>query len=156
MTRSLFGSGAVIAFGKRVFLFLAARILVKDIVSDPFLRLLGRYVLVPAAALYALGLLDPALVWLEGQPRAVRESASTEIWVTDWRNGDWIDARAATYVSGRITPMEYGLGAQSQPVDGGLGFAQAKERIFEVERRFDIHGAHLDEAAAGGSERKAR
>ncbi|MEZ5720961.1 MAG: mechanosensitive ion channel [Paracoccaceae bacterium] len=65
VTRSLFGSGAVIAFGKRVFLLLAARILVKDIVSDPFLRLLGRYVLVPVAALYALGLLDPALVRLE-------------------------------------------------------------------------------------------
>ncbi len=66
VTRSLFGSGAVIAFGKRVFLFLAARILVKHIISDPFLRLLGRYVLVPVAALYAFGLLDPALIWLEG------------------------------------------------------------------------------------------
>lgn len=66
VTRSLFDSGAVIAFGKRVFLFLAARILVKDIVTDPFLRLLGRYVLVPAAALYALGLVDPLVAWLDG------------------------------------------------------------------------------------------
>ena len=97
-----------------------------------------------------------ALVWLEGQPRAVRESPSTEIWVTDWRNGDWIDARAATYISGRLTPMEYGLGAQLQPVKGGLGFARAKERILEVERRFDIHGAHLDEAAAGASAQTPR
>ena len=63
---SLFGSGAVIAFGKRVFLFLAARILVKHIISDPFLRLVGRYVLVPIAALYALGILDDALGWLAG------------------------------------------------------------------------------------------
>jgi len=66
VTRSLFGSGAVIAFGKRLFLFLAARILVKDILTDPFLRLLGRYVLVPVAALHAFGLLVPALAWLEG------------------------------------------------------------------------------------------
>jgi len=58
VTRSLFGSGAVIAFGKRVFLFLAARALAKNIITDPFLRLLAKYVLVPAAALYALGLLD--------------------------------------------------------------------------------------------------
>ena len=58
VTRSLFGSGEVIAFGKRVFLFLAARALVKDIITDGFLKLLGRYVLIPAAALYALGLLD--------------------------------------------------------------------------------------------------
>ncbi|MCK5923975.1 MAG: hypothetical protein KAG66_23775, partial [Methylococcales bacterium] len=33
VTRSIFGSGAVIAFGKRVFLLLAARALVRDIVS---------------------------------------------------------------------------------------------------------------------------
>ncbi|NCO86803.1 MAG: mechanosensitive ion channel [Rhodobacterales bacterium] len=58
VTRSLFGSGAVIAFGKRVFLFLAARILVQQIVTDPFLKFLGRFVLVPVAALYALGILD--------------------------------------------------------------------------------------------------
>ncbi|MCZ0812736.1 MAG: mechanosensitive ion channel family protein [Pseudomonadota bacterium] len=59
LTRSIFGSGAVIAFGKRVFLFLAVRILVRDVLSDPFLKLIGNYVLIPVAALYALGLLDP-------------------------------------------------------------------------------------------------
>ena len=58
IVRSLFDSGAVIAFGKRVFLFLAARALVRDIVSDPFLKLLGRYVLLPIMALYAVGLLE--------------------------------------------------------------------------------------------------
>ncbi|MEO1555305.1 MAG: mechanosensitive ion channel domain-containing protein [Pseudomonadota bacterium] len=58
VVRSIFDSGAVIAFGKRVFLFLAARALVRDIVSEPFLKMLGRFVLVPIAALYALGLLD--------------------------------------------------------------------------------------------------
>ena len=59
VTRSIFGSGGVIAFGKRLFLFLAARVLVREIVSDPFLKLLGRYVLIPAMALYTLGILDP-------------------------------------------------------------------------------------------------
>ena len=56
--RSVFGTGNVIAFGKRLFLFLAARALVRDIVSDPFLKLLGRYVLLPAMALYVFGILD--------------------------------------------------------------------------------------------------
>ncbi|MGB5838176.1 MAG: mechanosensitive ion channel domain-containing protein [Albidovulum sp.] len=65
VTRSLFGSGAVIAFGKRVFLFLAARVLVQRVIVDPFLRLLGRYVLIPVAALYALGMTDVAGAWLE-------------------------------------------------------------------------------------------
>ncbi len=66
VTRTLFGSGAVIAFGKRVFLFLAARILVRQIIRDPFLKLLGRHVLIPVAALYALGLLDDVVAWLAG------------------------------------------------------------------------------------------
>jgi len=64
VTRSLFGSGAVIAFGKRVFLFLAARALARDIITDPFLKLLGRYVLVPVAALYAVGFLPTVITTL--------------------------------------------------------------------------------------------
>lgn len=65
VTRSLFGSGAVIAFGKRVFFFLAARLFVQQVLSDPFLKLMGRYVLVPVAALYAVGLLDDIAARLE-------------------------------------------------------------------------------------------
>ena len=64
ITRSLFGSGAVIAFGKRVFLFLAAWALVNRIIREPFLKLLGKYVLIPAMALHALGLLDPLVAHL--------------------------------------------------------------------------------------------
>lgn len=64
VTRSLFGSGAVIAFGKRVFLFLALRAFARDILTDPFLHLLGKFVVIPAGALYALGVLDPFLLTL--------------------------------------------------------------------------------------------
>ena len=64
VVRSLFDSGAVIAFGKRVFLFLAVRTLVREIISDPLLKLLGRYVLIPVAAIYTLGLLDDATAML--------------------------------------------------------------------------------------------
>lgn len=65
LTRSIFGSGDVIAFGKRVFLLLAARIFVREVLTDGFLRLLGRYVLIPVAALYALGILDDISARLE-------------------------------------------------------------------------------------------
>ena len=65
VTRSLFGSGDVIAFGKRVFFFLAARLFVQQVLRDPFLKLLGKYVLVPVAALYAVGLLDDISLRLE-------------------------------------------------------------------------------------------
>ena len=64
VTRSVFDSGAVIAFGKRLFLFLAARTLVHEIIRDPFLKVLGRFVLIPVAALYALGVLDPLILRL--------------------------------------------------------------------------------------------
>ena len=65
VTRSVFGSGAVIAFGKRVFLFLAIRTFAKDVLSDPLLKLLGKYVLIPVGALYALGLIDFVSITLQ-------------------------------------------------------------------------------------------
>lgn len=64
-TRSIFGSGEVIAFGKRVFIFIAARTFVRDILQIPFLKLLGRYVLIPIAALYVLGIVDDVSLLLE-------------------------------------------------------------------------------------------
>jgi copper chaperone NosL len=83
-----------------------------------------------------------ALIWLE--ERAERDDPATEIWVNDWRTGDWIDARTATYLRGQVTPMEYGLGAQPEAAPDGLDFAQAKAHIFDVEARFNVHGGHLD------------
>jgi len=64
VTRSIFGSGEVIAFGKRVFLFLAVRAFAKDMLTDPLLKLIGKTVLVPMAAIYALGFFDPVMLWL--------------------------------------------------------------------------------------------
>lgn len=66
VTRSLFGSGAVIAFGKRLFLLAAAVILVREVLTDGFLRFLGRYVLIPVAALHALGFYDDVTLFLTG------------------------------------------------------------------------------------------
>ncbi|MEO1550643.1 MAG: mechanosensitive ion channel domain-containing protein [Pseudomonadota bacterium] len=62
-TRSIFGSGAVIAFGKRVFIFLAVRQIVQHILTDSFLRLLGKYVFIPLAAIYVVGLLGTVELW---------------------------------------------------------------------------------------------
>ncbi len=110
VTRSLFGSGEVIAFGKRVFLFLAARVFVRDVLTEGFLRLLGRYVLIPVAALYALGLLDVVTLRLEETVVAlgnIRFSALSLIrgaiagallfWLGSWSNrqsADYIKAQA--------------------------------------------------------------
>jgi potassium-dependent mechanosensitive channel len=65
LTRATFGSGEVIAFGKRVFLFLAAVELVRKVLPAGFLKLMGRYVLLPVMALHALGVLDEVTARLD-------------------------------------------------------------------------------------------
>ena len=65
VVRSLFGSGVMIAFGKNLFLILAARAFVRDIVTDGFLRLLGRFVLLPMLVLNLFGLLGLVVDYLE-------------------------------------------------------------------------------------------
>ena len=64
VTASIFGESGVIAFGKRVFMFIAARILVRDIIQIPFLKVLGKFFLIPIAALYALGIIEPVSMFL--------------------------------------------------------------------------------------------
>lgn len=74
-----------------------------------------------------------AAMWLEDKPW--KDDPRTEIWVADHRNGSWIDARKASYVKGKTTPMDYGLGAQSDSVAGGLNFTQAKAHIQQMEKQ---------------------
>jgi copper chaperone NosL len=93
-----------------------------------------------------------AVLWLEEQPW--RDDPQTEIWVIDQLTGQWINARNATYVKGQLTPMEYGLGAQIAPAPEGLDFAQAKQHIAEVERRFNVHGQQLMERLRDQAEQR--
>lgn len=64
ITLSLFGSGVVIAFGKRLFILLAARIFVEEIATNSFIKLLSKFILIPVALVYALGFLDPVILHL--------------------------------------------------------------------------------------------
>ena len=82
-----------------------------------------------------------ATLWLEDKPW--KDDPKIEIWVVDHQTGEWIDARTATYVKGKITPMEYGLGAQLAPTEDGLDYTQAKQHIVQIEERFNTHGVHL-------------
>ncbi len=106
VTRAAFGSGEVIAFGKRVFIFLVARIFVRDVLTDSFLRLLGKYVLLPAAGLYALGIWDDITLRLEETIIALGNirfsvlalirgviAGSVLFWL-----GSWSNRQSATYI----------------------------------------------------------
>jgi len=85
-----------------------------------------------------------AVLWLDQQ--AWKDETGVEIWVTDYRDGSWIDARSAFYVSGRHTPMQYGLGAQTENTAGSMDFAAAREHIYRVEQQFNVHGGNLQHA----------
>jgi small-conductance mechanosensitive channel len=107
IVRSLFDSGSVIAFGKRVFLFLAVRVLVRDIVTDGFLKIIGKYIFIPIAALYALGLLDLAQAQLTATEIAIGNirfsvmalvrgiiAGSLLFWL-----GGWSNQQSTTFIS---------------------------------------------------------
>ena len=82
------------------------------------------------------------VIWLDQQPW--KDDPRTEVWVTDYRNGNWIDARKASYVTGMVTPMGYGLGAQSDTSEGSLDFTAASKHIYQVEGAEHKHrGEHM-------------
>lgn len=93
-----------------------------------------------------------AVIWLDKQ--SWKDDPRTEIWVNDHRNGKWIDARKAWYVKMNNTPMDYGLGAQTDKVEGALDFEQARKHIYEVEQRFNPHTGkprQIDDSASPAS-----
>jgi hypothetical protein len=84
-----------------------------------------------------------ASLWLVDKPW--EQDPGTEIWVKDHGTGEWIDARRASYVQNKITPMEYGLGAQKDPVPGSMDFATARQHIARVEHRHNTRGEQLSD-----------
>lgn len=87
-----------------------------------------------------------AVLWLEQQPW--RDDPRTEIWVNDHRTGAWIDARTAYYVTGRITPMAYGVGAQSDMSAESMDYAHMVRHVHDVEQRFNAPSA-VSKGASG-------
>ena len=86
-----------------------------------------------------------AVLWLDRQ--AWRNDPAVEIWVTDRQTGKLLDARTAYYLPGQLTPMQYGLGAQTEHIAGTLDFAAAREHIYAIEERFNVHGGNLEQHA---------
>ncbi len=83
-----------------------------------------------------------AVLWLKEQPW--RDDPRTEIWVTDAESGQWLDARAARFGTGFITPMDFGLGAGTTDKVGTLDFEQAVQVVREREARHHRSGDHKD------------
>jgi len=98
--------------------------------------------------LYKFDDIGCAVTWLEKQ--SWKNDPRTEIWVADYRNAEWLDARKASYVTGKISPMNYGLGAmknvqgnaQAADIEGVLDYSQAKAHIMASETEHHQHGGH--------------
>lgn len=74
-----------------------------------------------------------AVLWLDQQDW--KDDPRTEMWVTDHQNGTWIDAFESYFAKGKITPMDYGLGAQPDSTEGALDYAGAVREIYDREQR---------------------
>jgi len=88
-----------------------------------------------------------AVLWLNSEgldTQAYKADPKTEIWVNNYKTDDWINAEQSWFIKGQTTPMNYGLGAQPDKVDGALNYEQAVEHIYEVEETFNIHGGNLE------------
>ncbi len=82
-----------------------------------------------------------SLIWLDQQ--SWKSDADAEIWVTDFDNGNWLDARSAWYVAGLKSPMGYNLGAVKEQTDLSFNYDKAVEHIFQFERQRRTHyGSH--------------
>ncbi len=105
--------------------------------------------------LYKFDDIGCAVIWLDEQKW--KDNPAVEIWVNDYRNGKWLDARKAWYVTGKTTPMDYALGAQPEKTEGALDFAQAKKHVYEVEKRLNLHsGLPVNQPLPETSEEKAK
>lgn len=80
----------------------------------------------------------------EGPAQSYNNDPKTEIWVNDYKTKKWINAKQAWFVKGVITPMGYGLGAQSEKVEGAMNYDEAVKHIYLVEKKLNIHGGNLE------------
>jgi hypothetical protein len=71
-----------------------------------------------------------AVIWLDRHPTA----NAAESWVTDHRDGEWLDARRAHYRQLATSPMDYGYGATREKTAGVIDFEAVARLILEKER----------------------
>ena len=78
-----------------------------------------------------------AVLWMDEEKILWREKAI--IWITDAKNGRWIDARKAKYTEDAITPMAFGFAAYTEETlpqgKKVYDFDMIVPKIEEIEKR---------------------
>ncbi len=101
------GSSEVIALGKRIFVFLALRTFVNQVLQVPLLRALGRLVLIPAGLLYVFGVLQPVLDFLSSTIVPLGNLSFDLLWLIKlicfaaiifWLGG-WSNSKSSDYLN---------------------------------------------------------
>lgn len=107
--RALFGTAGIAAFGKRVFLFLAVRAFVRDVLREPFLRAYGRFVVLPIVAVYAVGLMPTVAAALSTMRMPLGNLSFDLLWAMKFAlfgglifwAGRWSNERSTAYLAGQ-------------------------------------------------------
>lgn len=73
-----------------------------------------------------------AVTWLNKQPWG--NDPAAEIWVADFHDGIWLNARTAYYLGGKTTPMAYGFGASRAAIPGGISFDEASKQVLAKDK----------------------
>lgn len=85
----------------------------------------------PDKALVKFDDIGDALHWWREQPWC--EEPDVEIWVRDYDTGKrWIDARAARYVAGVVSPMDYGFGAVERDGPDTVSFEDMYAEVVKI------------------------
>jgi nitrous oxide reductase accessory protein NosL len=72
-----------------------------------------------------------AIHWLRGQEWA--QDPDIEFWVRDYETGTrWIDARTARYVTGVVSPMDYGFGAVERSGPDTMSFGEMEAEVLKI------------------------
>jgi len=80
----------------------------------------------PDGALVKFDDIGDAVNWLEKQ--SWRATDLREFWVMNSENGsDWLDARTAFFLTGAVSPMDYGFAAVATERPGAVSFATMAE-----------------------------
>lgn len=81
-----------------------------------------------------------AIGFLERQPWG--RDAATQVWVTAYGDGRWLDARTAKYQPGKTSPMGYNFAALAPDAGEGVSFDQLRVAVLEFDRKAQA-GAHM-------------
>ena len=80
-----------------------------------------------------------AVLWLL-KDHKFKWAKKAVIWVTSAKNGKWLNAKKACWVSGQITPMGFGFGAyETKPKDVKqcIPWKDVVKSIFKKEKKFE-------------------